>query len=129
MTLARSPSRLCRRTVVFALFVFFLFYELSRSLSNGDSHGVVSAANATLGFGHIYVVSKPGSPRRPSITQAANVTGLQFTIPVQPVWTEDDKDSFRAPQNSSISGGSLMAWLGHLHALREYATGYFFPTS
>lgn len=79
----------------------------------------MASSNSTLGFGRIYVVSKQGSPRRKAIVQAANVTELQLSIPVQPVWTEDDERDFKLAQNSSIGGGSLLAWLGHLHALRR----------
>lgn len=83
----------------------------------GDRAG--SASNSTLGFGHIYVISKHDSPRRKSIIKAANVTELDLVMPVQPKWTKEDQRKFRTSQNSSISKGSLLAWLGHLHALTE----------
>ena len=74
----------------------------------------VFRTNATLGFGAIYVVSGNNSPRRHGLLQAANVTELEFTIPVQPKWPE--KDLTRHPK---LGKGSLMAWLGHLHTLRQ----------
>lgn len=71
--------------------------------------------NSTLGFGSIYVVSKENSPRRHNLLQAANITELDFTIPVQPKWTPKDLDG-----HPKIGKGSLMAWLGHLHSLRLF---------
>ncbi|KAK1250078.1 hypothetical protein MKX08_010081 [Trichoderma sp. CBMAI-0020] len=88
-------------------------------LSFSGSYGA-SSSNSTLGFGRIYVVSQQGSSRRKSIIQAANVTELQLTIPVQPIWTEDDQRNFRLAKDSSIGKGSLLAWLGHLHALQQF---------
>ncbi|KAM0472486.1 hypothetical protein ACHAP7_008639 [Fusarium lateritium] len=52
--------------------------------------------------------------------QAANITELQLMVPLQPTWTEDDERNFRLPQDSSITKGSLFAWLGHLHALQQF---------
>lgn len=75
----------------------------------------VLPVNSTLGFGRIYVVSKEDSPRRHSLLQAANVTELDFTIPIQPNWTESDLEG-----HTKIGRGSLLAWLGHLHSLREF---------
>ncbi len=77
-------------------------------------------ANSTLGFGRLYVVSAQDSPRRSNLIHAANVTELDLSIPVQPVWTEEDQERFRARENSVVSRGSLLAWLGHLHVLREF---------
>ena len=85
-------------------------------LPDGDGdHATAFGANSTLGFGRIYVVSKEDSPRRHGLLQAANITELDLTIPVQPEWTDADLDvPFK------IGKGSLLAWLGHLHALRLY---------
>jgi hypothetical protein len=80
---------------------------------------MASSSNSTLGFSWIYVVSQQGSSRRKSIIQAANVTELQLSIPVQPIWTKDDERNFRLAHDSSIGKGSLLAWLGHLHALQQ----------
>lgn len=73
-------------------------------------------ANRTLGFGAVVVVSKEGSKRRQTLLQAANVTGLDLTIPQQPRWTEAHFDRFRNGQ--SIQHGSLLAWMGHHNALQ-----------
>lgn len=78
-----------------------------------------SSSNSTLGFGKIYVVSQPGSPRRKALLQAANVTELQLSIPEQPVWTAEDERTFRLAKDSTIGKGSLLAWLGHLNTLKE----------
>ncbi|KAH8879366.1 hypothetical protein GQ53DRAFT_800279 [Thozetella sp. PMI_491] len=77
-------------------------------------------ANSTLGFGNIYVVSTPTSARREPLLHAANITELDLTIPLQPEWTEEDQRKFRLKENSTLGRGSLLAWLGHLHALREF---------
>ncbi|KAK5988723.1 hypothetical protein PT974_10212 [Cladobotryum mycophilum] len=85
-----------------------------------DTGFVTSSSNSTIGFGRIYVVSQHGSPRRKSIIQAANVTELQLNIPAQPKWTDSDERNFRLPKDSSIGKGSLLAWLGHIHALQQF---------
>jgi hypothetical protein len=74
-------------------------------------------ANSTLGFGTILAVSHAHSPRRSSLLWAVNLTDLEIVIPDQPEWTEGDLQAFRA-EESQISRGSALAWLGHLNALR-----------
>jgi hypothetical protein len=87
--------------------------------SSSKSGFTTSSSNSTLGFGQIYVISQKDSPRRKSIIQAANVTELQLSIPIQPIWTEQDERNFRLDQGSSIGKGSLLAWFGHLNALHQ----------
>ncbi|KAF2085226.1 glycosyltransferase family 25 protein, partial [Saccharata proteae CBS 121410] len=77
-------------------------------------------SNATLGFGHVYVLSKEDSPRREGLIQAANVTDIEIDIPSQPRWTWEDEQNFRLEENSTIRRGSLLAWLGHLNTLRAF---------
>ncbi|KAF2729370.1 hypothetical protein EJ04DRAFT_546334 [Polyplosphaeria fusca] len=77
-------------------------------------------ANATLGFGAIVVVSKSESDRRHSLLQAANVTNIDLTIPQQPEWTEGDVQKFRNKQENDVQRGSILAWMGHHHALRWF---------
>ncbi len=89
-----------------------------RRLAEADEP--LKPANSTLGYGRIYVISTPDSPRRKLLVHAANVTEMDLTIPVQPQWTEEDQDKFRLRENSTLGRGSLLAWLGHLHALREF---------
>jgi len=78
---------------------------------DGDD-AIVLRTNSTLGFGAIYVVSKADSPRRHNLLQAANITELDLTIPVQPQWTKEQLEG-----HPRVGNGSLMAWLGHLHSL------------
>lgn len=103
--------------------LFFYWSAITDRLSSPfheyNVHGI-PATNSTLGFGRIYAVSKQGSPRREGLIHAANVTEIDITIPEQPHWTLEDEENFRLPENSTLGRGSLLAWLGHLHALREY---------
>jgi hypothetical protein len=79
---------------------------------------IEAPTNSTLGFGALVVVSKPNSPRRHSLIQAANVTEIDLTIPDQPVWTDQDFNNFRNGPDSKMGYGSVMAWLGHYNALK-----------
>ena len=81
-----------------------------------------SAANATLGFGGLYVVSGPGSPRRKKLEQAAAVSELTLTIPDQVAWTDEHIAAFRWPkeEESKIGKGSVMAWLSHHLVLKAF---------
>lgn len=121
------------RTAKLILCIFLaccvLFYKsrpVSTSTSQATSQAaepddriVASSSNSTIGFGQIYVISQKDSQRRHSLIQAANVTELRLNIPEQPTWTDNDMDSFKLPQDSTILKGSLLAWLGHIHALRK----------
>ncbi|KAJ4351347.1 uncharacterized protein N0V89_006687 [Didymosphaeria variabile] len=78
------------------------------------------AANRTLGFGAVVVVSKEGSDRRHALMQQANVTDFDLTIPKQPHWTESDVQKFRNGQEDGVQHGSILAWMGHLNALRWF---------
>lgn len=117
--------RTIKATLLFFLLCSVWIFTSSRLLSTFERGGVsddghaASSSNSTLGFGRIYVVSQQGSPRRKSIVQAANVTELQLSIPLQPIWTADDVHNFRLPQYSTILEGTLLAWLGHIHALQQ----------
>ncbi|KXL43433.1 MAG: glycosyltransferase family 25 protein, partial [Acidomyces sp. 'richmondensis'] len=79
-------------------------------------------ANATMGFGGLFVVSGPGSPRRQHLEEAARVTGLDFRIPEQVAWTEEDVRNFRpvVEEESHVLTGSVKAWLSHHVVLREF---------
>ena len=78
------------------------------------------AANKTLGFGALVVVSAPQSRRLHSLLQAAAVTDIELTVPKQPEWTEGDVRKFRNEQENDVRKGSILAWMGHLHALQWY---------
>ena len=84
------------------------------------AHHHDQSANSTLGFGKIYAVSRKASPRRASLLNAASLTGLDITIPVQPVWSDEAVASIRAPVNSAVDRGSAMAWLGHRNVLEKF---------
>lgn len=83
-------------------------------------HQFDGPSNATLGFGAIYAVSHAESPRRYTLMTAANLTGLEITIPVQPDWTDWDISNVQAAENSSLDTGSVLAWLGHRNALETF---------
>lgn len=78
------------------------------------------SANSTLGFGSIYAVSKPGSPRQQPLINAAKLTSLNITIPLQPRWSEQDITDLQTPGNSALDRGSALAWLGHRNVLSEF---------
>lgn len=106
-----------------ALIVFFYRRDANRIYwqwaSSIDALSHTPPANKTLGFGAILVVSKEGSERRHSLLQAANVTDIDLTIPAQPKWSQDDVDKFRNNQHTDEEvRGSILAWLGHRHALK-----------
>ena len=87
------------------------------------SHGGGAlATNGTLGFGGLYAVSGPGSPRRLRLQQAAAVTGLNITIPEQQTWTDQDVDNFRWPnrEESEVKTGTVKAWLSHHVVLKAF---------
>jgi hypothetical protein len=109
-----------RLTLSLLLLALLLTYYLFSPLLHGKTHIPVLPANSTLGFGTILAVSHTHSPRRASLLWAANLTGLDIVIPLQPEWTEGDLEAFKADKESSVSRGSALAWLGHLHALRWY---------
>lgn len=77
-------------------------------------------ANSTLGFGNIYAVSREGSPRRHSLIEAVALTNLDITIPVQPSWTDQEIADIYASENSTMTRGSALAWLGHRNVLENF---------
>lgn len=120
---ARSPS-VC---ILIALIVItaLLYYRPSLSeqvTSSISGKSKVQPANATLGFGGLYVVSGPGSPRRRHIEEAAAVTELELRIPQQATWTDEDVRNFRPAneEESRVLTGSVKAWLSHHIVLREF---------
>ena len=122
--------------LAFILIGTFLYYRSSISTGVATTLGGKSSltpANATLGFGGLFVVSGPGSPRRAHLEEAAAVTELELTIPEQVQWTDDDVENFRADNKSEsqVLSGSVKAWLSHHLVLREFLesgkeTGIFF---
>lgn len=86
------------------------------------SEAVETPSNTTLGFGGVYVVSGPDSPRKRTLLEAAAVTGIDLTIPAQAAWTDDDVHNFQIAnqEESKIKSGSVKAWLSHDLVLRDF---------
>ncbi|KAK7542613.1 uncharacterized protein J3D65DRAFT_614392 [Phyllosticta citribraziliensis] len=131
--------------VVFLIFARELTYR-SRSIDVGDGssqHGGSSSssgvlvsphwtggpANATLGFGAIYVVSTDDSAhnaslRRDRLIQAANVSEIELHIPDKPEPTIDDIARFEVALahtgNRLVGNGTALAWLSHVRALQSF---------
>ncbi|KAK8218788.1 hypothetical protein IWZ01DRAFT_518113 [Phyllosticta capitalensis] len=86
-------------------------------------------ANATLGFGAIYVVStdddkRTSSRRRERMIQAANVSEIELQIPRGPKATNDDIDRFNVAMAHTghrlVGNGTALAWLSHIRALQSF---------
>jgi hypothetical protein len=119
-----APSRKRPLSLLIALscaLLLFLYHRDDRIYvkwtASLQAHHTSLAANRTLGFGAIVVVSRDGSERRHALLQAANVTNIDLTIPVQPQWTEGDVERFR-DKETGVQKGSALAWLGHHNALQ-----------
>ncbi|KAK8219644.1 hypothetical protein M8818_000618 [Zalaria obscura] len=108
--------------LAFGAFSLLLLYYRNpyRSRASTFSIAHTKPANATLGFGGLYVVSGPGSPRRAGMIQAANVTELDLTIPEQHQWTAQQIANFKYGPESKMANGSIMAWMSHHVVLREF---------
>jgi hypothetical protein len=122
--LAPSMKRPLPLLVGIALTLLFCFhYRDTNRIYNPWAASVESQqtklpANRTLGFGAVVAVSKEGSYRRHALVQQANVTDFDLIIPKQPQWKESDVQGFRNGQEDGVQHGSLLAWMGHLNALR-----------
>ncbi|KAK5136705.1 hypothetical protein LTR08_002358 [Meristemomyces frigidus] len=123
---ARSPSLYVLLAVAFTAVFLYLRPSISTHVAatwNGKSSAQLPPANATLGFGGLYVVSGPGSPRRQHLEEAAAVTGLELRIPTQITWTNEDVRDFRPDNGTSrVLTGSVKAWLSHHLVLKEFLT-------
>ena len=69
------------------------------------------------------------SERMRRLIQAANVTGLDLSVPEQPVRTDEDVRKFRSgelvgqgrsEEGKPMGKGSILAWMGHLDVLEWY---------
>ncbi|KAF2816535.1 uncharacterized protein BDZ99DRAFT_407432, partial [Mytilinidion resinicola] len=118
----RKPIRLLAVCLAICLLpVIYLFFGVDWSVASlPRKDPVLESANSTLGFGAVIAVSHAKSSRRKDLIFAANLTGIDLTIPDQPVWTDRDLRSFRSPENSRIGKGSALAWMGHLYALKWF---------
>jgi len=63
-------------------------------------------------------VSTRKSERRTSLALSAELTGLDISVPDQPVWADKDVTEFKSKSHSVISKGSAMSWMGHLNAIK-----------
>ena len=125
----RQPIRLIVLLIVAVFLCLTLYQNRGAFKSDRPVHPVAlkpptDAANATLGFGAVRVVSTPGSPRRSKLQQAANVLRIQLSFPEHhTLWTEQDVAEFRNHRNASesrVTLGSVKAWLSHRRVLREF---------
>lgn len=118
----KSP-RILRIILISVIAVILLFTSLA--YYGPSAHGSflsTKIANATLGFGAIYVVSGPGSPRRGRLQEAAAVTEVDLTIPEQTQWSDEDVADFRIEDEngSDVGEGSIKAWLSHRLVLEAF---------
>ncbi|KAF2278754.1 uncharacterized protein EI97DRAFT_431006 [Westerdykella ornata] len=119
-------KRLLQIPTLFFLFLVFFFYRTTfdpgRDTAIDRALGIprTLAANETLGFGAVLVVSKQGSRRRHALIQAANVTDIELTIPRQPKWTEEQLEDFSNGEDMAEHRGSMLAWLGHHNVLKWF---------
>ncbi|KAI9685744.1 MAG: hypothetical protein M1822_004304 [Bathelium mastoideum] len=122
MLIKEKPHTRYRRLPLLVAFctTFLFFYLRFASPSGPASARGLTPANSTLGFGALVAVSKPESARREGLLFAANITGLDITIPYQPEWTDGDVLGLISPEGSTMDRGSALAWLGHLNALRWF---------
>lgn len=129
--LATRSSRLPSLYILLAIGLITIFFYYHSGVSHSSRprfplanypSGLTSETNATLGFGGLWAVSGPGSPRRDKLEQAALATGLKLTVPVQPVWSEEDVDNFKWPNKSEseVTTGTVKAWLSHHVVLHEF---------
>ncbi|KAL1311588.1 hypothetical protein AAFC00_001704 [Neodothiora populina] len=100
--------------------VIYFHSSVSTSLTDfAAAH--LTPANATLGFGGLFVVSGPGSPRREGLIESANVTGLHFRFPELPKWSDEQIAAFRNnDEKTTITNGSIRAWLSHNVVLKAF---------
>ncbi|KAL4979391.1 hypothetical protein BDW66DRAFT_148504 [Aspergillus desertorum] len=84
-----------------------------------------SAGNNTLGFQRIFALSQHPSWRTRGLNAAANLTGLQITIPPQPPVDDRLAEAFANIQSDDSwetqhpSPGASKAWLAHLDLLKH----------
>ncbi|KXJ89115.1 hypothetical protein Micbo1qcDRAFT_206685 [Microdochium bolleyi] len=82
-----------------------------------------AAANTTLGFEKLLALSSKPSWRTRGLAAAANLVGLDMSIPPQPPTTDEAIVSFqgiaRAKGQAGAQYGSAKAWLAHLDLLRH----------
>ncbi|KAL4994179.1 hypothetical protein BDV10DRAFT_9881 [Aspergillus recurvatus] len=121
------PTRLRPTYLLAGALVLFAFLHLLRgrkvcpisTFSPQDSAG-----NDTLGFQQIFALSQRHSWRTRGLKAAANLTGLQVTIPPQPPVDDRLAEAFASIQGGPWetehpSPGASKAWLAHLDLLKH----------
>ncbi|OAG43374.1 hypothetical protein AYO21_02311 [Fonsecaea monophora] len=120
------------RILAAALAIIFLFVLLPTRYSNQVQIGHLftppvvtprqAAANKTLGFEKLLALSSKPSWRTRGLQAAANLTGLEFTIPTQPHNPEELVHAFEeigvASGATTPKHGSATAWVAHLDLLK-----------
>ncbi|ETS86986.1 hypothetical protein PFICI_00814 [Pestalotiopsis fici W106-1] len=79
------------------------------------------ATNSTLGFERLVALSTGPSWRTRGLNRAADLSGLDFTIPFQPRNPDELVHAFQSlgsPQDRKPPDGSARAWLSHLDLLK-----------
>ncbi|KAH7016205.1 uncharacterized protein B0I36DRAFT_377831 [Microdochium trichocladiopsis] len=88
-----------------------------------SARSMCAAANATLGFENLLVLSNRPSWRTRGVQAAANLTGLEFTIPPQPPNSKATVEAFMSispeGEKSRPALGSATAWLAHIDLLKH----------
>ncbi|KAI1143141.1 glycosyltransferase family 25 protein [Hypoxylon sp. FL0543] len=101
-------------------------YDVYRPLHNPESFVSRSprelAANSTLGFQKLLALSSKPSWRTRGLEAAANLTGLEFTIPPQPQNSDELVKAFQKVGEDkgakAPAFGSAKAWLSHVDLLK-----------
>ncbi|GAB7351511.1 hypothetical protein MBLNU459_g2154t1 [Dothideomycetes sp. NU459] len=116
----RLPSLFLLVALTLATLIVYFRSTVSTSIKSFSATHI-APANSTLGFGALYVVSGPGSPRRDGLVQSANVSELRLTIPELPAWTDAQVMAFRGSDTrTTITNGSVRAWLSHNLILNDF---------
>ncbi|KAI1104098.1 glycosyltransferase family 25 protein [Jackrogersella minutella] len=98
-----------------------VYTNFHRSQSNSSPRE--TAANSTLGFQKLLALSTKSSWRTRGLEAAANLTGLEFTVPPQGHSSDEFVKAFQniGAENGAKTPayGSARAWLAHLDLLKH----------
>ncbi|OJJ95598.1 glycosyltransferase family 25 protein [Aspergillus aculeatus ATCC 16872] len=97
------------------------YTKLEHSASpSSDASPVSDAANSTLGFQAIFALSAGPSWRTRGLLAAANLTGLEITLPPQPPISAAVVTAFQAlGDGTHPTQGASKAWLAHLDLIKH----------
>ncbi|PYI27879.1 hypothetical protein BP00DRAFT_459870 [Aspergillus indologenus CBS 114.80] len=88
--------------------------------SSSPASPTSNAANSTLGFQAIFALSAGPSWRTRGLLAAANLTGLEITLPPQPPIPADLITAFQTLGDSTHPArGASKAWLAHLDLIKH----------